>query len=264
MAEPYKWLAFGCTHAPITDEKYWLWLLKQIDDYQPDFLIHLGDALEATGASRWEVKENQNPCVLHEFHVFEEQVKNLNTVAPKAKKVFIYGNHDSNLLHEERVPKGMRKMVQHYWSEIQDGVMKDWHFPCHTYAHDQFYRLGQITFQHGGNTGTAHTDNHLFTQAVEYGVPNGLHVSAHTHAPVAPKQARLGGSWLPYMVANVGTGMDWKQANYMERASKAQWGRALVRGTVGKYSVNKRESWFGTRHWTAELLVHSWASKNRI
>jgi hypothetical protein len=66
------------------------------------------------------------------------------------------------------------------------------------------------------------------------------------------------------MVAYVGTGMDWKQANYMERASKAQWGRGLVRGTVGKYSVNKRESWFGTRHWTAELLVHSWASKNRI
>lgn len=260
MAEAYKWLAFGCTHAPITDEKYWLWLINQIDEFRPDFLIHLGDALEATGASRWEVKENQDPCILNEFVVFSEQVKNLNLIAPKAKKIFLYGNHDSNLLHEERVPKGMRKLVQHYWSEIQDGVMKDWVFPCAKYGHRQYFRLGQITFQHGGNTGKARTNSHLYKQAIAYGVPNGLHVSAHTHAPIEVEQMQWLDQPSPYWIANVGTGMDWEKAGYMERASQELWGGALVRGTVSRNSVDKREGWFAKPQWSAETVIFSKAS----
>ena len=264
MKERLKWLSFGCNHDPIMFEPYRQWLLKQIHDYQPDFLIHHGDAIEANGASRWELKEGQDPCVIKEFHALERTITQLNEAAPNAKKFFLYGNHDSNLLHAERVPKAMRKLVQHYWSTIQDGVMKDWHFPCHKYGHDQYFRLGQITFQHGANTGNSPRLDHLVAQAVEYGVPFGLHVSAHTHAPVPVTQAELSKYYLPYWVANVGTGMDWEQAGYMERASKHKWGRGLVRGTVSKASVTQYKSYYKSPQWTAELLVHSWASRNRF
>ena len=264
MPEPYKVMAIGCLHDPIMYEPYRQWMLKHIHDYQPDFLVNLGDAIEANGASRWELKENQDPCILKEFHAFETTIRQLNEASPKAKKIFLYGNHDSNLLHAERVHKSSRKLVQHYWSMIQDGVMKDWHFPCDRYGHDQYFRLGQVTFQHGANTGNSPRLDHLVSQAVEYGVPFGLHISAHTHAPVPVTQAELSKCYLPYWVANVGTGMDWEKAGYMERASKHKWGRGLVRATISRNSIDKRNSAFAKPHWTAELLVHSWASRNRF
>jgi hypothetical protein len=99
---------------------------------------------------------------------------------------------------------------------------------------------------------------------VEYGVPFGLHVSAHTHAPVAVTQGELSKYYLPYWVANVGTGMDWEQAGYMERASKHKWGRGLVRGTVSRASVTQYKSLYKSPQWEAELLVHSYASRNRF
>jgi predicted phosphodiesterase len=265
MPEPYKWLAFGCTHAPITDEKAWLWLIKHIDEYQPDFIIHLGDFLEGKAASRWDKDPRHKWRLNDEFNAFGEQVTQINLVAPKAKKILLYGNHDSNLLHEFfRMDDDAKGLAVERWERMQNEELKDWKIPCSHYGHSQYFRLGQVTFQHGGNTGAAHTDNHLTVQSIEYGVPFGLHVSAHTHAPVAPKQGRLGQAWLPYWVANTGTLVDWEHSYFMERKSKASWGKGLIRGTVSRPSVDQYKSFYKEPQWTAELLVHSWESRNRF
>ena len=265
MAGDYRWLAFGCTHAPITDEKAWLWIVKQIDDYQPDFIIHLGDFLEGKAASRWDKDPRHKWRLNDEFNAFGEQVNQINLVAPKSKKFLLYGNHDSNLLHEfHRLDDDAKGLALERWERMQHEELKGWTLPCSCYGHDQYFRLGQITFQHGGNTGKAQTQSHLFKQAVEYGVPFGLHVSAHTHAPVSPKQFQHLDIHLPYWVANVGTLADWDQMHYMNRASRSLWGRGLVRGTVSKGSVDQRCAAYARPQWTAELLVHSYASRNRF
>ena len=265
MAESYRWLAFGCTHAPITDEKAWLWLIKQIDDYQPDFIVHLGDFLEGKAASRWDKDPRHKWRLNDEFNAFAEQVRDLNIVAPRAKKVLLYGNHDSNLLHEfHRLDDDAKGLAQERWEQIQREELNGWAIPCSHYGHDQYFRLGQITFQHGGNTGKARTNSHLYKQAIAYGVPFGLHVSAHTHAPVPVEQMQWLDQPLPYWVANTGTLADWDQMFYMNRASRSLWGRALVRGTVSRPSVDQYKSFYKEPQWTAELLVHSWASRNRF
>ena len=265
MAGDYRFITYGCAHSPIVHPGAWRWLLKEIDDYQPDFVIDLGDFLEGKAASRWDKDPRHKWRLNDEFNCFAERATQINIVAPKAKKVLIYGNHDSNLLHEfHRLDEDAKGLVAERWERLQNEELKGWSIPCSHYGHDQYFRLGQITFQHGGNTGKAQTQSHLFKQAVEYGVPFGLHVSAHTHAPVAPKQFQHLDIHLPYWVANVGTLADWDQMFYMNRASRALWGRGMVRGTVSRSSVDKSESAFTKPKWTAELLVHSWASRNRF
>jgi hypothetical protein len=77
-------------------------------------------------------------------------------------------------------------------------------------------------------------------------------------------QCRERSAYLPYWFANAGTGMDWAQAHYMQRASKEQWGRGVVLFEVNEASVKSRKPHYATKEWSAELRVHSFASQNRI
>jgi hypothetical protein len=255
-----KWLAFGCTHAPITHQGYWEWLLDNIAEFQPDYLIHLGDGLEAQIASRWGKDPRHDWKLSDELREFESQIGILNALVPKAKKVFLYGNHDSNLLHgHDRLNEETQALVAEKWEQIRNGVMSDWLIPNDYYRHESYWRLGQITFQHGCNTGKAQIHSHLHKQGVQYGVPYGLHVSAHTHSAVAVHQMVWLDQPMPYWVANVGTGADWDRMFYMDRASKSLWSRGLVRGTVSKHSATKCNSAYTKPQWTAETLFHSFA-----
>ena len=181
-----------------------------------------------------------------------------------AKKVFIWGNHDSNLLHENgRMLEDIRAAVTKEWGALRDGILKDWKIVGNCYSHDSVFRLGQVTFQHGCVTGKSQNLSHLHKQGVQYGVPHGLHVSAHTHSAVAVSQMQWLDQPMPYYVANTGTGADWEKMYYMNRASKALWSRGLVRGTVSESAVRNNDHHFASPQWTAETLFHSHASQHK-
>lgn len=260
MAQDLKWLAIGCSHAPLTHQGWWEWTLDQIADFQPDVLIHLGDALEAQMASRWARDPRHDWKLTDELREWENQVTILNKLIPSAKKVFLYGNHDSNLLHgHDRLNEETQALVTEKWELIRNGAMSDWLVPNDYYKHESYFRLGQITFQHGCNTGKAQTHSHLFKQSIQYGVPFGLHVSAHTHSAVQVSQMQWLDQPAPYWVANTGTGADFERMFYMDRASKSLWSRALVKGTISKASVTQCRAWYSSPQWTAETIFHSFA-----
>jgi len=261
----YKFLAYGCPHEPITHKDYREWLFKNIEDYQPDYIVNLGDWFEGLGGKKWDKHPSETWLILNEFDAVRKHAQRLNEICPNAKKVFIFGNHDSNLLHEpHRMDDETRAFVSREWFNMLETDLKGWIIPCKQYAHNEFFRLGQITFQHGCNTGRGQANTHLAKQAIAYGVPYGLHVSAHTHAPAPVTQIRFLDIHTPYWFANVGTGADWEKMHYMNRASKDLWGRGLLRGTVSRRSVDQRKAFYSSPQWQAELLVHSYASANRF
>lgn len=42
--KPLKWLAFGCSHEPLTDKDARAWSIDRIRSLQPDVIVDLGDA----------------------------------------------------------------------------------------------------------------------------------------------------------------------------------------------------------------------------
>lgn len=259
-----KGMSFGCEHYPINCPEFEEWKLAQIERHKPNFIVLHGDMFDGLAATRWDKHPKQDWTVAKEFEKVSAYIDKINKAAPKAKKVFLYGNHDSNLFHEpNRMDENLRALILMNWHQIQTGKMADWVFPTERYKHNAYYRIGQITFQHGGNTGKAQTHSHLHKQGVEYGVPYGLHISAHTHAPVEVSQMRWLDQYLPYWVANVGTGADWDQMFYMDRSSMSLWGRAIVLFEVSKNSALKSNSAYTKPQWSAETIFHSFANGNR-
>ncbi|WP_196300525.1 hypothetical protein, partial [Streptococcus pneumoniae] len=81
-----------------------------------------------------------------------------------------------------------------------------------------------------------------------------------THRPEQITQARERKVMLPFCYANVGSGADFDKMHYMDRQSKAMWGRALILGTATAAGVKEGRKCYAKVSWDAELLVHYWAS----
>ena len=261
-----KWAAFGCLHAPITNQDYWSWLLAELESFRPDIVVNLGDWFEGKAAKRWPEHPSETWDLNDEFKAVAQQARDLNMVLPDARKHWCLGNHDHNLLHEpHRLHKDVQPLVRG-WRDVNPygiaDALSDWKI-LDDYGHDVKLQIGPLTFQHGCQTGKGIPQSHLKDQAYAYCRPFGIHVSAHTHEPVAPTQCRERSVWLPYWYANSGTGADWDRMHYMDRASKQGWGRGLIIGEVSDTAVNHRKPGYATKEWDAELRVHSYFSGNR-
>jgi hypothetical protein len=151
----------------------------------------------------------------------------------------------------------LRELVQHYREIKLKPQLKGWKII--PYGHDKKFQLGQITFQHGCQTNV----NAGRDQAMLYGVPYGLHVSAHTHRPVPPELIMLPGQVPCFGMhhANVGTGADWEKMNYIQRSKHATWGRAVL---IFEVNCKQRRSMFASKQWRADLLIHSMANERAM
>lgn len=89
-------VAFSCLHAPITHKGYFDWLIGQIEESKPHYIVNLGDWYEGKWAKRWAKHKDENWSVLDEHKAVAEQAKAINLAAPKATKIWLYGNHDDN------------------------------------------------------------------------------------------------------------------------------------------------------------------------
>lgn len=258
-------VAFGCLHAPITDEAFFSWLLEQIREYRPDYLVNLGDWFEGLAAKRWDKHPKETWTFSDEAENVIDQAHLLKEAAPNAHSIWIPGNHDSNLFDEpHRISEDLRHLIQN-WRLIYDKkkILDSWEI-LEKYSHRTKKRLGPVTFQHGGNTGKNQQQSYLKDQAYMYGTPWGLHVSAHTHEPVQVTQCRERTVFMPYWYANVGTGADWDRMFYMNRSSMETWGRGCVCIEVPDGSIKHRRSDYGSKVWNAETRIHSYASLNRV
>lgn len=220
-----KALAFGCIHHPVADPKALAFLHAQIEAFQPDVLVNLGDWYDGEGWSRW---DNENPwTIIDEYRAARDHARILNSFSFIKKFVWLYGNHESNISEPGRLKKSQRAIVDWQdWSPPGGGLrdeVKDWHV-IKKYGSSVRWNLGPISFVHGvkANVYSARDEARMHC------VPHGLTVSAHSHRPVQVTRDSLAGNQpADLWFANVGTGIDVSKARYIQRSNYQGWGMAV-------------------------------------
>lgn len=89
-----KIVAFSCLHAPLTHKGYFDWLIGQIEAYRPQTIVNLGDWYEGKFAKKWAKHSDEDWSVLTEHKAVAAQAVAIRGAAPKARKIWIAGNHD--------------------------------------------------------------------------------------------------------------------------------------------------------------------------
>lgn len=243
-----KFIAFSCPHCPLEDPEAIGWLVEQIGTRSPDVIVHLGDGHEADSASRWPSEYSWS--LVDEFRAHNELLKGIREAAPSARRVFLPGNHDDNLLSINRIDKKLRGLCDYRSQPQWEPELSMWEQPAdYVYCRKRgVFRLGAVTFAHGYESGTSGDE----FQSIRLGVPYGLFVGGHTHRPLPVTQAaRTRTLPLPYWHCNAGTLRDIWDVPYMTRKCRSLWGQGLVYGETetGRRPRMTRASW------DAELVV---------
>lgn len=246
MSKFVKAIAFSCVHCPHQDEKAVAWLRAQIKEERPDYVVCLGDLLEADAASRWPGEQKHDLAT--EFKNADAFLRSIKDAAGDARLIFIEGNHDNNIRAANRIPEKLRALCD-YRQSIP--AMADWTFGAEYEYHRSrgVWRLGQVSFMHGYETSAAGLD----TQAITMGNPFGLSVWGHTHRPTEATQVYRAQAPLPYWRMDVGCicKMD---TEYMKRKRQWAWGQACAVINLNP-SAGTAKSPRMSPHWDADLRV---------
>lgn len=215
-------------------------VIAAIISEQPDYIVLVGDLLEASGASVHANEDNFSLAYEYaEAGAFLESLRKAGTYKNKknAQCVFLPGNHDDNILAANRIPAKLRHLCD-YRMHIRE--LENWLQPCE-YKYDRnkgVFRLGQVAFAHGYETGAAALKN----QAVLLGDPFGLTITGHTHQAVQVHQVMMTQLVpLPYWAANVGCLRDLKP-DYVARKRTHNWSHAYVIGDCDPTLKSPRKS----------------------
>jgi hypothetical protein len=252
-----RFLAFSCVHAPFHDQDAVDWMCGQIEEFQPDVVVDLGDSIEAEAGSRWPSEAKHG--LIDELRADNDiKAQIIRSAQPGTRFVKLMGNHEMNLLDENRLPPDIRELC-------------DWRVPQFSRSGEQInrhalqwelvstydfcrkrgvFRIGQVTFGHGWYTDGRADEKH----AVQLGCPFGLFVGGHTHSPSSVSQAMLTRKVpLDYWYANAGTLRD-LDPQYMKRSSAFNWGHACVVGEAD-LRAGPAKSLRMSRRWDAETRV---------
>jgi predicted MPP superfamily phosphohydrolase len=113
MAATVRAAAFSCVHAPFFDKEAQRWLNQKVSGLKLDYLICLGDLLEADAAS---VHPGESEHSLeHEYQSAAGFLTGAREAADNDRCQFIWllGNHDANIQKRDprRVPKPLRSLL---------------------------------------------------------------------------------------------------------------------------------------------------------
>jgi hypothetical protein len=251
-----RFLAFGCLHHPVADPAALRFLHDQIESFQPDVLVNLGDWYDGEGWSRW---DNENPwTIIDEYRAARDHARILNAFSFIKKFVWLYGNHEANISEPGRLKKSQRDIVDWQdWSPPGGGLrdeVRDWHV-VRKYGSSVRWNLGPISFTHGTKANVYSARD----EARMHCVPHGLTISAHSHRPVHVTRDSLAGNQpADLWYANVGTGIDVSKARYIQRSNFQGWGMAVVCGEIySKDSTLLKEGRkvFRSKVWDAQTHV---------
>lgn len=249
-------VAYSCAHAPYHDPEAIDWLCEQIEEFEPDYVVDLGDGLEADAGSRYPSEAAHD--LLDEYEADDRLRGQIMAAAPHAAFWRIMGNHCHNLLDEHRIPKNLRRACD--WRKPQysiEGVQINKHAMQWRIAATYDYcrnrgvaRLGQVTMGHGWHTDSKADAKH----SVTLGCSHGLFIGGHSHRPQAVTQAMMTSTCaLPYWHANAGCMRD-LDPSYMRRNDKSRWGHACV-VFEADLRAGPAKSPRMTRCWTAETRI---------
>jgi predicted MPP superfamily phosphohydrolase len=251
MAATVRAAAFSCVHAPFFDKEAQRWLNQKVSGLKLDYLICLGDLLEADAAS---VHPGESEHSLeHEYQSAAGFLTGAREAADNDRCQFIWllGNHDANIQKRDprRVPKPLRSLLD--WNKHNAEFAK-WRQIPYLKGREGCFELGQTIFTHGFDAGAASDEN----EAIQFNNYCGGHghrlvVRGHTHRPRVVTQAmRTRTIPLPLWYCNAGT-MGPLKPDYMERKDTSQWGSALV-----VVETKMGRACQPARNWDAQVLIH--------
>jgi predicted MPP superfamily phosphohydrolase len=250
----YKFFSFSDTHAPLTDPEAWAGTMRGLRDWIPDVLVWNGDIVEGNFTSRHEPDARHKWSPIYEIERVAEQIREINDTAPNALKVWVYGNHDSNLFEYNpgRKCADTIELLRAAWElkVEQAGLLKGWIIK-NGYKHEAAWRIGQVTFRHGCDV----SDAGLKQDLMSYCTPYGLHVSGHTHRPKQVTQFEMGKALSPYWYANSGCLVKMEEMHYMARARKDLWGHGFIRGYVNAPGLKEGRKVYAEKRWDAETVI---------
>lgn len=251
-------LNFTDLHGVLVHPGYFNWLIKQIEDFKPDYLVDTGDRVEGKPGKQWAKYPDERWTALDELRTLSEQTRALNDAAPNAKKIWIHGNHDEMLFGSlpARIPEDLQSLTD--WRNLRGTEPLEQWTIHEKYTHRFKVQLGQITFQHGCDVSKS-PERAMKDAAYQYAVPYGLYVCGHGHKPVPVTQCEERAIALPYWIANAGTGADWDRMHYMDRCSNHKWGRGVVKIECTEASIRDSKTAYTKPQWQAELVIHSTA-----
>src|SRR5690606_95101 len=138
-------LVWGCQHIPFTDKKYEEWIIKQIEERNPDIIVINGDLFDQAGMSKY-AKFNV-PTLEEEYKAANEFIGKLNELHdPSTKRsVMLMGNHCSRCCREEF---GVMGSLLDYRKHVTEFKHWDTSRQYRQRTKDTF-QLGQATIYHG-------------------------------------------------------------------------------------------------------------------
>jgi len=222
--------AISCIHTPFENLEAKEWMLASLSDSSPTHFIMLGDLFDASSVS------------VHP-HEFEHALE----------LVWVHGNHDDNILAKDprRSPRGLRSLLS--WNKHYEfgELFTKWKQIPYTKSKKGMYKLGQVHFYHGFDSGINSDELETIQMAqMAGGHAHRLFIRGHTHRPtVGVEQCkRTLKIKLPWYYANAGT-MGPLNPDYMNRKDSSGWGAAIVRGEAS-LSEPRRPS---TSDWDAHV-----------
>jgi predicted phosphodiesterase len=252
-------MIFGCTHAPLNDPEYDDWLNGEIVRRKPDIIIHAGDLLEASHASRF--PREYDWSLKYEIEEAQKYLAKKNEIH-KGPAYFLAGNHDDNARSVSRLDGRLLDYIdpKSLLTELNNWGC-DWEY---TYAPGRVrgcLQIGWVTVMHGYE----HNGNADEFQACLSANPYGLYVGVHTHKPTPVTQARKGTIQLPYWYANAGCGRNLKP-DYVKRKRTHSWGQGYVwfaTAITVRMEYDMRQRWGLNKHpmWDAETVIYRMAGE---
>jgi len=243
-------IAVADPHAPFTDPQALRWAARLVRTRRPHYLFCLGDLFEAHHASVHPDEHDHD--ALDEYRAGARILDTLRRAAPaRCRCVWLLGNHDDNIQRNDsrRVPRHLRRAVHWNNSRFAESFLR-WRQVPYIKSAEGCFQLGQVIFTHGFSLRPE-------LEAVQFanytgGYGNRLVVSGHTHAPLAPTQARRTLRIpLPLWHANPGTLADMNALSYADRSDRSVWGTGLVYVECDPHGLGGA----GCR-WHAETLIY--------
>lgn len=158
MARPQRWIVLPDTHLPYEDKATYRAVESYAKDHKWDGWIQLGDLIDFNELSRFEAGNNRLDkvgAIQKSYKVAGEFLDRWRTiVGPKARMVYIEGNHEDRITqYLEKNPEGVGMLEAPNALRLSQRKI-EW-IPF--WSQGQLFKLGNAYFCHGRATGLNHT-----------------------------------------------------------------------------------------------------------
>ena len=150
-----KYMIIGDIHCPFQDTKAMNIFYKFANMYKPDELIINGDLIDFYNISRFDKNPSRKEDLKHEIQVTHKVLDNIRKVLPKAKIVYLEGNHEyrlQNLVWRNPELNGLDALSIENLLNLNDYKIKfigcDGDYWKNTSGH---YKVNDLFVMHGDN-----------------------------------------------------------------------------------------------------------------